>query len=117
MFQEYWQHLPSCIDSAKSFESTCTLETGLSDFHKLAVTVPNEKHERMPPKVTQYRVYKKCDYASFNNNLFKQTENLNFIELGFATIRKIFMEILDKFACLKKKYIRVNHSAKHKICY
>ena len=51
----------SCIDllltnSAKSFESTCTIETGLSDFHKLVVTVRNEKHERMSPKVIQYRV-------------------------------------------------------------
>ena len=51
---------PSCIDllltnSAKSFESTCTIETGLSDFHKLVATILNEKHERMPPKVVQYR--------------------------------------------------------------
>ena len=50
----------SCIDliltsTAKSFESTCTIETGLSDFHKLVVTVLKEKHERMPPKVIQYR--------------------------------------------------------------
>ena len=39
---------PSCIDilltnSAKSIESTCTIETGLSDFHKLVVTVLSEK--------------------------------------------------------------------------
>ena len=106
---------PSCIDlfltnSAKSFESTCTIETGLSDFHKLVVTVLNEKHERMPPKIIQYRNYRKFDYAIFNNNLRKQTKNLNFSELDFATIRKIFMEILDKFAPLKKKYIRANHS-------
>ena len=106
---------PSCIDlllsnSAKSFESTCTIETGLSDFHNLVVTVLNEKHERLPPKVMQYRNYKKFDYAIFNNNLRKQTKNLNFSELDFATIRKIFMEILDKFALLKKKYIRANHS-------
>ena len=38
---------PSCIDllltnSVKSFESTCTIETGSSDFHKLVVTVLNE---------------------------------------------------------------------------
>ena len=57
---------PSCIDlfltnSAKSFESTCTIETGLSDFHKLVVTVLNEKHERMSPKVIQYRNYRKFD--------------------------------------------------------
>ena len=106
---------PSCIDlfltnSAKSFESTCTIETGLSDFHKLVVTVLNEKHERMPPKIIQYRNYRKFDYAIFNNNLRKQTKNLNFSELDFATIRKIFMEILDKFAPLKKKYIRASHS-------
>ena len=91
---------PSCIDlfltnSAKSFESTCTIETGLSDFNKLVVTVLNEKHERMPPKVIQYRNYRKFDYAIFNNNLRKQTKNLNFSELDFATIRKIFMEILE----------------------
>ena len=47
---------PSCIDlllvnSAKSFECTSTIETSLSDFHKLVVTVLYEKHERMPPKV------------------------------------------------------------------
>ena len=106
---------PSCIDliltnSAKSFKSTCTIETDLSDFHKLVVTVLNEKHERMPPKFIQYRNYKKFDYAIFNNNLRKQTKNLNFSELDFATIRKIFIEVLDKFAPLKKKYIRANHS-------
>ena len=64
----------------------------------------------MPPKVIQYRAYKKSDYATFNNNLCKQTKNLNFSELDFATLRKIFIEILDKFAPLQKKYIRANHS-------
>ena len=47
----------------------------------------------MPPKVIQYRDYKKFDYAIFNNNLRKQTENSNFSELDFATLRKIFTEI------------------------
>ena len=106
---------PSCIDllltnSAKSFENTCTIETSLSDLHKLVVTVLNEKHERMPPKVIQYRNSKKFDYAIFNDNLCKQTKNLTFSEFDFLTIRKIFMEISNKFAPLKKKYIRSNHS-------
>ena len=105
---------PSCkdlllINSAKSFQSTCTTEKGLSDFHKLVVTVLNEKYERMPPKAIQYIDHKKFDYTIFNNNLCKQTENFNFSELDFATLRKIFIEILDKLAPLKKKYIRSNH--------
>ena len=66
----------STSNSAKSSKSACTMEMGLSHFHKLVVTVLNEKHERMPPKVIQYRDYKKFDYAIFNNNLRKQTENL-----------------------------------------
>ena len=37
------------------FKSACTIETGLSDFHKLVVTVLNKKHKRMPPKVIQCR--------------------------------------------------------------
>ena len=53
---------------------------------------------------------KRAQSPIFNNNLRKQTKNLNFSELDFATIRKIFMEILDKFAPLKKNYIRANHS-------
>ena len=87
---------------------------GLSDFHKLVPTVLNEKHERMPPKVIEYRDCKKFDYAILNNNLPKQTENLNFSDLDSATTRKIFMEILDKFAPSKKKIFR---SKPLKTCY
>ena len=64
----------------------------------------------MPPKVIQYRDYKHFNYAIFNNNLRKQTKNLNFSELDFVTLRKIFIEILDEFAPSEKKYIRANHS-------
>ena len=64
----------------------------------------------MLPKIIQYRDYKKFYSAIFNNNLCKQAGNLYFSELDFATIKKIFMETLDKFASLEKKYIRANHS-------
>ena len=50
----------SCIDlfltnCLKSFENTLTMETGLSDFHKLIVTVLKVKHGKVPPKIIQYR--------------------------------------------------------------
>ena len=45
---------PSCKDlflknCPKSFESNLTIETGLSDFHRLIVTVLKVKHEKVPP--------------------------------------------------------------------
>ena len=54
---------PSCTDlflknSQKSFEITLTIEIRLSVFHKLVVTVLNLNHEKVPPKVIQYRDYK-----------------------------------------------------------
>ena len=54
---------PSCTDlflknSQKSFEITLTIEIRLSVFHKLIVTVLKLNHEKVPPKVIQYRDYK-----------------------------------------------------------
>ena len=50
---------PSCIDLyltnlPKSFESTLTIESRLSDFHKLIVTVLKVKDEKFPPKLIKY---------------------------------------------------------------
>ena len=49
---------PSCIDlyltnCPKSFESILTIETGISVFHKLIVTMLKVKHENVPPKIIQ----------------------------------------------------------------
>ena len=49
---------PSCIDMfltncRKSFESTLTIETCLSDFHKLIATVLKVKREQVSSKITQ----------------------------------------------------------------
>ena len=54
---------PTCIDlyltnCPKSFESTLTIETGLSDFYKLIGNVLKVKPEKVPPKIIQYRDYK-----------------------------------------------------------
>ena len=51
---------PSCIDlfltsSPKSFQNTQTIETSLSDFHKLVVTILKMHLSNNQPKVTTYR--------------------------------------------------------------
>ena len=52
----------SCINlfltnSPKSFQNTQTIETGLSDFHKLVVTILKMYLPNNQPKVTTYRDY------------------------------------------------------------
>ena len=102
---------PSCIDlfltnNSKCFEDCLTLETGLSDFHKLIVTIMKTKHERFPPKIVNYRDYKNFDTKTFRDRLeltLKKTAS-------FEALQKIFMGLLNKFAPLKCKYLKANHS-------
>ena len=52
---------PSCIDlflsNTISFQETQVFETGLSDFHKLVVTVLKSTFPKPPSKIITYRSY------------------------------------------------------------
>ena len=87
---------PSCIDlfltnSYQNFQNTTTVATGLSDFHKMVITVLKNTFPKAKPKVIQYR-----DYKSFNLQNFR--EELK-IDLKNKTIEKYdtFEEIFLKF--------------------
>ena len=51
---------PSCIDvmltnKSKSFQNSQTLETGLSDFHKMTITILKSIVPKQAPKIIKYR--------------------------------------------------------------
>ena len=55
---------PSCIDlfltnSPQSFQNTSTISTGLSDFHKMIITVHKSTFRKAKANVIQYRCFKK----------------------------------------------------------
>ena len=63
---------PTCTDLIltnvpRSFQSTCVLETGLSDFHLMTLTVMRKKFKKFQPKVIHYRPYK-----HFSNEYFRK---------------------------------------------
>ena len=65
---------PGCIDlfllnNALSFQSTKTVSTGLSDFHKLLLTVFKSSIVKNKPWEIQYRNYKYFDPEKFNRDL------------------------------------------------
>ena len=56
MFQK--PRKPSCIDliltnNPLSFQSFGVIETGLSDFHKMIVTVMKTTNQKLDPKITE----------------------------------------------------------------
>ena len=92
------------------FQSTLTIETGLSDFHKLIVTVLKVKHEKVPPKIIHYRDYKNFDSSKLLEKLQLKLSNLDMSSLDFGSLKICFMELLNKIAPLKTKFLRANHS-------
>ena len=106
---------PSCIDlyltnCPKSFQSTLTIETGLSDFNKLIVTVLKVKHEKVSPKLIHYRDYKNFDSSIFFEKLQLKLSNLDISSLNFGSLKICFMEPLNKITLLKTRFLRANHS-------
>ena len=74
----------------KSFQSTLTIETGISDFHKLIVTVLKNKHEKVPPKIIHYRDYKNFDSNKFFEKLQLKLSNLDMNSLDFRSLKFCF---------------------------
>ena len=75
---------PSCIDliltySPLSFQSSGLIETGLSDFHKMTVTVMKTTFQKLDPKIIHYRDYRKYCNDSFRQDLLSTLimENIN----------------------------------------
>ena len=75
---------PSCIDltltnSSLSFQSLGVVETGLSDFHKMIVTVIKTTFQKLDPKIIHYRDYRKYNNYSCRQDLLFTLimENIN----------------------------------------
>ena len=54
----------SCLSS---FQNTAAIETGISDFHKMVITILKVFYKNQKPKIIQYRSYK-----NFNNQMFER---------------------------------------------
>ena len=106
---------PSCIDlilinKTRSFQSTCVIETGLSDFHKLTISVLKMHFRKLSPKVISYRDFKNFEnerfITSFQSTL--ESQNIDYIK-NLDLFFEICQKVLNHHAPRKKKYIRVNN--------
>ena len=105
---------PTCIDlyitnSYRSFQNTTTVSTGLSDFHKMIVTVMKTTFPKNKPEMMIYRDYKKFSEVEFRNELKTRLKaGKNSVDT-YENFENIFLEVLNKHAPPKKKILRANH--------
>ena len=95
----------------KCFQSTLTMETGISDFHKMVITVLKIFYKKEEPKIIHYR-----NYRTFSANLFKEELNNELLSSDnnnteLVEFTNTVLSILDKHAPIKRIYIRANNSA------
>ena len=102
---------PSCVDLfvtnfPRSFMKTTTVTTGLSDFHKMTVTVMRTTFPKSEPQVIRYR-----DRSKFNNSDFCKDleEELKKYPSEYEKFEQVFLETLELHAPQKSKVLRANH--------
>ena len=97
---------PSCIDlvltnKQERFLKAKTVETGLSDFHKMVVSVFKTSFKKHKPKTVTY-----CDYKHFDNEKFRESL-INFFSTGknisYDAFKNLVLHTLHKMAPIKQK--------------
>ena len=90
---------PSCIDflltnSKNNFNETLVLESGLSDFRKLDVSILKSYYKKEAPKVIIYREYKYFDNENFSNELENELSKIGSLTLNYDIILEMFVWML-----------------------
>ena len=83
----------------RSFQISCTFETGLSDFHKITLTVLKSSLGKQKPKVLNYRNYK----------FFNNTQIYN-CDKELKHFKETCLSVLNTVAPLKSRFIRANQA-------
>ena len=94
---------PSCIDLfltnyPRSFQNTVSIETGISDFHKLVITIWKIFYKKQKPKIIQCRSLKNFDNQSFQRELNSELVKIDLNNADLSEFTETFLSILDKHA-------------------
>ena len=104
---------PKCIDliltnKHHSFQESSAIDTGLSDFHSMIVTILKGGFVKRGPKIIIYRDYKKFDVNTFRHDLEDSLSEMNTRVINFSEFNERVETVLNEHAPIKKKCIRAN---------
>ena len=104
---------PTCIDliltsDPRTFQSTCIIETGLSDFHLMKLTIMRKTFKKQRPRFIDYRSFKHFANEEFRKSLIDKLSNQIYVnnDDGFNWFCKISIDTLNSFAPIKNKFVR-----------
>ena len=94
---------PSCIDviltnCSRSFQNSCAIEAGLSDFQKLVVTVLKTGYKMSKPKIITCHSYNSFNNVGFREALQQIECNAENCDTNFGDFMSSCSRILDQRA-------------------
>ena len=89
------------------FKITYTIDSGISDFHRMTFTQLKLTFEKLPLKTIVFRDYKTFTKENFDKDLLSLMFNTN-VSSNYAKSSELFEKVLDKYAPLKKRKVRGN---------
>ena len=98
----------------RNFKNSCTVATGISDYHSVVLSMMRANYERLKPMKIQYCLYKNFDEDKFMKDLqklpfinCKQIENK---DAAYDLFKNLFKTIVDQHAPLKIEFIHGTHA-------
>ena len=92
----------------RSFQNSCEFETGFSDFHKMTVVVMKMSLQKLQPRITNCRDYKKFGNTNFREVLqFRLAiANTDANDTSFLKLFEIWQQATNHPALCKQKGLR-----------
>ena len=105
---------PSSIDvmltnRKNSFQNSMTIETGLSDHHKLTISILKTFFKKKKPVNINYRSYKYFNELHFRNDLKNSLQNWTPETMQYDEFKHVFMQVLNVHAPKKQRIVRGNN--------
>ena len=106
---------PSLVDiiltnRRSNFQDSETMEPGISDHHKMIITVLKSEIKKKDPIQINYKSYKNFDENYFRHELSSALLNLLNENTNYDDFKKVYIEILYLHAPMKKKFVRGNNA-------
>ena len=94
--------------SYRSFHNSCEIEMGLSDFHKMIVTVMKSHFQKKEPKIIQHRDYNNFSAEEYHQYILSLLSSRELTRSGFDTFMTKCEDAFGIRVPMKHKYLRSN---------
>ena len=85
------------------FRTLVLLKLGISDHHKMIITVLKTYFKKLKPSIIKYRSYANFDEDSFKTDLAYSLYSTDKCNMKYDEFKNIFMNALNRHAPIKEK--------------